>query len=626
MLNLSHKEWVGFYQYVTKQKLLDLEISFLEMINYTITNQHNRIGEEEYKRHKLSRRSLNRVQKYYEVFSFVRRIMTNSFLQLLTDLSIQEYQAFKGYIKNRRLLPSREFVLKRVWKYVEELQAGGEEVCAYKYLHPNSFKNDKNKVYDKGTIDNALSDCNKYLQEYLVYSTLEQKGVQRQLLLLEGYRRANLYKAWKREHRKITESQQLIEETNWEYYWNQFALADAQFQYIVATRDQYVNLSPKEMVAYWDVQYITKKLILLCASYVFDAQAATKTPHYISFDLLETVLKARYGDWEKFPLIQAYYLLFKLLQTEEIFYFHSLIQLLNQHTKGRVKEEENSQIGFAEFDQRQITYILIWYYRKQAKRGEKKMLDEALVMTKTMLEQGFLYVDGLLQTNNFLLILHLALKTKRLDWAVEFVNVYGKSLPPKKRESYSTYATLLIKFEKKEYTYVLKELAIKGDDAFMKQDEFLLIYRRLLRLKCEYELEYPKGGDTYSTDLTRHKTERLLYMDLEATSKWCKRRLEEESFKTKAYATKFQNFISVLRVFQRTDVYFRDRLKHIYEATSISTPIEEGDEANIVLLPFDVFIRGILNGQGVAKLLDSDWLLEKYRTRMDWIERNEKGT
>jgi len=608
-----------FYSYASTQRLIKKEKECLQII-YVYLQAPSHI--ENFDEERFEKQYTQRLFAYYEAFLFIKEISAKQIIaKVLKKLDDEEYTSFKHYMSKQKLPDSWQDIFKRICLYVESAQtAKANKYAADLQLDPKYFKG-----YSKRSIENALSKFNTYyFPEYLVMSTLEREeqtsGIKTELLL-KGYRRVNLYELWKSTHTEQAEQQESALVENWEHYWQQFTLADAQIQYMNATKDYYADFTFQPTVDAWDVQYMIKKLILLCGSHSYDILAGKQTLHPISLHTIDAILQENQSYWEQFPIIQAYYNLLKLQQTQKESYFHILDKLLQQYS---YQQNPTTEKRFSRFASRQIAYVLIHYHRIQGRQGNRsRIMKKAFGVMERALEQGLLHVDGCLQINNFLLAITLALRANKIEWAETFLEQYKKDLPERQQLSYYEYGRLLVAFQKERYKEILKKLTIEGEDTLIKKDEIQSVYRRALILKCEYEQEYNNPDTHHPIDDILLKRERSLSRALEAAYNWCIYHLGREEFKQKAYIKSFQHFIKILSLLHRTDKYFREELKRLYLVYVNIEALSLEEEQEIYTLPFDSFAKHALATPN-PRILDAYWLREKYEERIHRIRKQEK--
>ena len=205
----------------------------------------------------------------------------------------------------------------------------------------------------------------------------------------------------------------------------------------------------------------------------------------------------------KAPHVNIFYYAYKLMQTGEETYFHSLRKSIRRYEK-----------YFEQNDIANMYILLSGYAMGKVEEGNRSFLKQAFQIYNEVLRKKLyeIYEGNNIHHMAFKNILSCALQYRKLKWAEDFINTYGKKLTSAHQTNMANYGKSYLSFYKQDYSVALGSLSkIKASDILYK------ILIKNLTLKILYEmnnrklLEYTMDSYRHFLKNNREKVEALTY-------------------------------------------------------------------------------------------------------------------
>lgn len=187
----------------------------------------------------------------------------------------------------------------------------------------------------------------------------------------------------------------------------------------------------------------------------------------------EIIKQIKKGDYKKFPLIYAYYLMVMVYKTNDERYFYELTEFRKVNSE-RLEKTHNVN----------MLIVMIDYSIYNINKGLLQFRNELFDLSKEMVNEDLLDPNSI-DPATFVNIVQNSSYIVELDWTEMFINKYKKGIDPNVSSSIISYSMGLVEFYKNNFGRSLEYLSVANLKwRFMKFD-----IKRLILCNC-YELGY----------------------------------------------------------------------------------------------------------------------------------------
>ncbi len=297
-----------------------------------------------------------------------------------------------------------------------------------------------NESYDDAKIRQTMHFLMKVVEEYLVFKQTVEEEAQVRIALAKEYRKRNLDKPFLKSLKGAERAQKKQSYRNEHYYRNEYLIQQEHYRFL-SEQKRTSDLNLQEVSNALDTTYLADKLRQSCHML---SHKAVREKEY-EMGLIEELLNyIQRKELLNIPAIAIYYYIYKALmeRSEESHYFH---------LKKEIFEHGNL---FPESEIREIALMAINYCIGQLNSGKKSFIRESFELYKKGLEDGFLIEDGKITRFTFRNAVAIALMEKEYDWVESFIEKYQYYLDEKYRESFVSFNTAILEFDRGNYDKV----------------------------------------------------------------------------------------------------------------------------------------------------------------------------
>ncbi|MCP4442652.1 MAG: hypothetical protein GY810_27415 [Aureispira sp.] len=417
--------------------------------------------------------------------------MQNSkLIDLLSKLSSKDLTKFSDYVHSPYFNKHKE-----VTQLCEELV-----YTAPKFDHPRRLNSAYlyAKIYPQQTYNNRKfnhlsSQLLQLLYDFLAVQRCQQESAQKQLWLLEElrkYRAEKHYPYASKRHYKILEQS---EDQKAQQYFYQYHFHKEQNAKFIDEGGRQYNAHLQEGNNALDLFFVLEKLQVACDM----ASRNIVIQSNYEWTMLDTVLDyVEQSEYAKYPILQAYKAIFKLLTSkpaENERYYQQLKQLLEAH---RTEFSRKDLMGLYDHA---LNYAI-----KQINQGAIEYYAEALDHYIFLVESQLIFMDGYLLGWDYKNIVTIALRQKKYDWTAQFIEEYQHYLPPDIKETGYYYNLASLYYAKADYGAALECL---HNVEF--KDASYYIGAKIIQLKSYYELDAGEALysllEAFNSYLRRHQ-------------------------------------------------------------------------------------------------------------------------
>ena len=369
-----------------------------------------------------------------------------------------------------------------------------------KEIHRQAFPMDE---FDDKRIRYILTDINKFIFDYFSYKQLMANSAERNALLLSELANRNCKKTFEKTYnsqlKRLNESGRADSDTL--YYRYQLHALKAKAELGSGKRSSDVF---EESSLYLDNYFVAKKLQI---------SAEKINLNYIlkkewNDPFLETILEQiDLGLFDSSPYIKLYRLIIESLTDQKNEAVFEKLKAQVPELIGRLPETELSDL---------YQYLLNYCIRR-INAGRLSFQDELLAVYRSALDHGALFTDGRISQWDFKNVVTIALRTKQIAYAREFIYTYKPSLPADQRTNAIAYNLANLHFAEQDYRSAIKQLQLVDlDDVFYRLDARSILLKSYYELNDTDALHY--HATAFRTMLNRNRRisdhQRTLYLNL----------------------------------------------------------------------------------------------------------------
>lgn len=417
----------------------------------------------------------------------------NKLIALMASLSRYELQSVRRYLLSPWLNENQDIV-KLFEYYMTLLPAKQDTVDAF---------DDKQSIwrilYDKRSYDDQQfrrlhSELTHHVLQYFALRQYKQHAWQSAIDLLPILGKLDLPKHYAGIERQAREAltQSALRNADFHQAAFQIELACHHRQEQSGTKAIDYNFLEKADF-HLDCYYIIHKLKHYCDTLDYRNTLAREAQVLLFPGFLDWVQQSRFFNE---PAVEAYFLVANmLLEPENEQHFQQLRDLLLKQPNGFSLPELRS------------LYIYLFNYCIDFKinRGHSEYFLFLFELYQKSLEQGILFKDGVLPTQDYKNIITVGLHVGSYPWVEQFIKTYSDKLPLADQENAANYNLAKVFFNQKRYRQVIEQL-----QEVEYQDIIYALGSKLTLLKTYYELNeflaLDSLVDSFRVYLQRNKT------------------------------------------------------------------------------------------------------------------------
>ncbi|MEM9822728.1 MAG: hypothetical protein AAF985_16730 [Bacteroidota bacterium] len=300
------------------------------------------------------------------------------------------------------------------------------------------------EAWDDLKLRGTRSDLLELIEEYLMIAEFRNDAIQSKLLMADIYRRRNLAKCYTSAMKQCNQLINIHPKRNADYYQYLLDYQVNQMKYQSSTK-RTEHLYLQEISDTNDVLYLIQKLQMICAQ--LSHQLVYKTDYHFGLltNLLEEIGQEKYL---KIPAIAVYYYCFRFLtESEQLTYFQSFKNLLNDHRHQFSKEDLEAPYRLA------LNLCI-----RKINEGEHSFVRDSWELSKEGLAAGILFENSYIPRFTFNNAIAAALLLEEFNWVAEFIEQYSIHLEPTFREQTISFNLARLSFAKEEYEQALLHL------------------------------------------------------------------------------------------------------------------------------------------------------------------------
>lgn len=363
-------------------------------------------------------------------------------------------------------------------------------------LYPQSKFNDK-------TIRYLLTDFNRQTFAFFSHKQLNSNQQQSQLLLLQELSdrkcQRSFEKTYNQELKKLDSGKRADTDVLFYKYRLHSLKAKSELESGQRSSDVF-----EESSLYLDNYFVAKKLQISAEKINLNFILKKDWSDPFLSNILQQIDQ---GLFEFSPYISLYRLIIKSLTDQEN-------EAVFEQLKAQVPQSID-QLSLSELAD--LYQYLLNYCIRRINAGRLNFQDELLSVYRSALEHGALFTDGRVSQWDFKNVVTIALRTKQIDYAREFIYTYKPTLPADQRTNAIAYNLANLHFAEGDYRSAIKQLQMVDlDDVFYRLDA------RSILLKSYYELDDTDAlyyhGTAFRSFLNRNRKisdiQRKLFLNL----------------------------------------------------------------------------------------------------------------
>lgn len=383
-------------------------------------------------------------------------------LELVEQLQTAEWNELARFIEFRypRIRPD-------VSRVLDMFRNQSEKITSRKKIHNYLFKDEK---FNDKRIRYLLTDLNKVLLDYFSYKQLTKDSGQQQVLLLQELSERGCRKVFEKTHNKELKKLKDKGRVDPEALYHQYKLQSLKAKYELESGKRSSTFFEESSISL-DNYFVAKKLQISAEKINLNYILKKDWSDPFLRNIIEQIDK---GLFKENPYIELYRLIIRSLTEQEN---ETVFEELKSKIPSLISQLSSSELS-------DLYQYLLNYCIRRINAGSLNFQDELLGVYKSALEHGALLTDGRLSQWDFKNVVTIALRTKQIDFAREFIHGYKPYLPPKQRTNALAYNLANLHFAESEYKAAIKQLQkVDLDDVFYRLDA------RSILLKSYYELD-----------------------------------------------------------------------------------------------------------------------------------------
>lgn len=332
-------------------------------------------------------------------------------------------------------------------------------------VYPHIFPKE---VYNDAKIRQTIHFFTKALDEFLIFSEIQQDEIYSKTILTRVFRKRKIHKAFERTISSVRRLQEKSTFQNSHYLKNEYLINQEQYQYTVVNKSRTKPMNLQEVSDSLDITYFADKLRQSC--HMLAHQTVYKMDYDVSIidDILNHVENKGFID---IPAIAIYYYGYKAITNKENeSYFYSLKEQIYNHGS-----------FFSDFELQEIYLMAINYCINKSNSGNKIFTEELFELFDKGFKSNILIGNNTISAYTFKNAIGTGLKLRKYEWLEALIENYQQYLD-EQHKSVIHYTKARLHFEKGEYDQAM-ELFIQ----FEYNDILLNLSAKTMLLKMYFE-------------------------------------------------------------------------------------------------------------------------------------------
>jgi len=325
------------------------------------------------------------------------------------------------------------------------------------------------EIYDDAKLRQSMYFLLKAVEEFLVYSEMEEDKVRQRTVLASVYRKRKLDKAFQRTFRQIEALQAQTNFQDESHLRNEYLLQREEYLFW-EDRRQYARMNVQGVSDALDYTFLADKLRQSCLILAYQNYYKSE----LNIGLIDEVLDyIAVKEIFHIPSIAIYYHVYQAFSSDDSeIHFRNLRAAISQY--GHL---------FPHREIRDIYLMAINYCIRKINQGERLFIQESFNMYKAGFEKKYLIENNQISNFTFMNAVASSLGLNEYGWTNHFIEHYQQFLEPKHRSNTVDYCQARLYFEQKEYGKAMRLLAqVEFNEVIIN------IRAKAMLLKMYYEL------------------------------------------------------------------------------------------------------------------------------------------
>ena len=283
------------------------------------------------------------------------------------------------------------------------------------------------KTYKDQQFYELNSSLYRLLEEFLVAQKLRKSQRENSVLLLEALSEGKMERAFRIKHtawHKEVESSDVRDE---DYYLNQYRAESAGDDLFMRLELRSADDKLKQKMDHLDHFYFAAKLRTACEMHnranIIEADYEQRFT-----DQVIAIIEGHAEYFRSITAVWAYYLIYKMLTTDEEIHFRALRELLTTQSQCFSKSEARGLFQHA------LNFCI-----RRINRAQAGWLEEIFGVYQLQLSKGLLVEGKFVNQWNYKNIITVGLRLKEYDWTHDFLQKQRELLAPEYRENAFNY-------------------------------------------------------------------------------------------------------------------------------------------------------------------------------------------
>jgi hypothetical protein len=305
---------------------------------------------------------------------------------------------------------------------------------------------------------NIMSDLVNLAEEFLILKNLEEHSFRREMLLLNELKERKLYSQFLKQKEKTDILLEQTPEKNEVYYDNKTELTKLYSLFQKETEDSFVreNLLFQESSDYITAGYLIKMLYHYITMLNRQSHVSNFTFTLTFSGEIDTFLSNEGKRFLEIPVIEAHYLSFKLLQTNNDEYYYRLKSFfeLNNDSLNRGTKKN-------------IATLLENYCYSKVTEGKVEFVKEQFGLYRRSVDQGtHIGIEGHISSSFFMSIAATGFEAGESAWVEKFIEERISEVHPGHRMNTLHFCNALKYYWRNDLSRSIEELAKVNSDQF----------------------------------------------------------------------------------------------------------------------------------------------------------------
>jgi hypothetical protein len=318
----------------------------------------------------------------------------------------------------------------------------------------------------------------KATDEYLVNKHLEKTDFQKELILLESYRKRKLNKLFEQQYKDMRKMLETGERRDTEYFYTTFKLDEAFNKYIKAKQKRSLEPNIQNLSDNLDKYYLLQKLQIMSEAMNYKNIININYNIHFSAEVEKAMSSKLYKSESSLNI--AWSALQSLLDPENPKHYEEMKEALPR-LKNQLEEE-----SLADYNTLARNYCI-----KQINKGKNHYLRDLFELYQLDLEVQNKSGQVEMAPGTYKNIVSTAFSLNEYEWAFHFIKDYTPLLPEDMQQSYYHFNIARYYFHQKNYQVVNHHL-LQVD----YPEHFLMLSAKALLLKTYFELDEYNAMDS----------------------------------------------------------------------------------------------------------------------------------